>query len=285
MNTYGHAFAIAYNLIWENRFALPISNYFPKICEHFGIHGKSFADIACGTGRFAYELAKRGYKGIGIDLSPDMIEIARKNTENENLELTFDVQDIRNFKLEYPIDFITCWFDSVNYLSSLEEAKKMMECCYLSLREGGAFLFDIETRAAFQNLWQRHRSSLAYLREFLGLSRRGHFYRAFYLLLDKWLSNSGQSVRTFIAKGIRIQLKSRFNQKSDILITDITGKVCINGKNLSISEQHTQKAFGIEDIKSCLYDVGFNLVHVFRHDFTSHKEDERRVYYCAFKNN
>ncbi len=35
-------------------------------------------DVACGTGDQAFELAQRGHTVVGIDLSPDMVRVARK---------------------------------------------------------------------------------------------------------------------------------------------------------------------------------------------------------------
>ena len=41
-------------------------------------------DVGCGTGRHAINLATKGYKNItGIDLSPGMVEAAKKNSHGE----------------------------------------------------------------------------------------------------------------------------------------------------------------------------------------------------------
>jgi ubiquinone/menaquinone biosynthesis C-methylase UbiE len=38
-------------------------------------------DIGCGTGRHSIELAKRGYKVTGVDLSDNQLESARKKAK------------------------------------------------------------------------------------------------------------------------------------------------------------------------------------------------------------
>jgi 2-polyprenyl-3-methyl-5-hydroxy-6-metoxy-1,4-benzoquinol methylase len=38
--------------------------------------GSEILDAGCGTGRYAIELARRGYVVHGVDLSPDLIEVA-----------------------------------------------------------------------------------------------------------------------------------------------------------------------------------------------------------------
>lgn len=53
-------------------------------------------DVACGTGAQAYELAKRGHDVVGIDLSPAMLEQAKKKI-TPSLKLQFqhiDATDI-----------------------------------------------------------------------------------------------------------------------------------------------------------------------------------------------
>ncbi|MGZ5498548.1 MAG: class I SAM-dependent methyltransferase [Candidatus Aminicenantales bacterium] len=52
-------------------------------------------DIGCGTGRHAIELARRGYRVTGIDLSPSQIERARAKTVKGGLAPDFRVGDAR----------------------------------------------------------------------------------------------------------------------------------------------------------------------------------------------
>ena len=43
-------------------------------------------DAACGTGMHAIELARRGYRAAGADLSPRMVEKAQKNAVEAGVE-------------------------------------------------------------------------------------------------------------------------------------------------------------------------------------------------------
>jgi SAM-dependent methyltransferase len=56
--------------------------------------GAKLLDAGCGTGRYAIELARRGYVVDGIDLSPELIDVARQSAGSENNSLWFDVCDI-----------------------------------------------------------------------------------------------------------------------------------------------------------------------------------------------
>ena len=54
--------------------------------------GSRILDIGCGAGREALGLARLGYRVVGIDVAPRMIEAARANAEREGLEIVFRVQ-------------------------------------------------------------------------------------------------------------------------------------------------------------------------------------------------
>jgi SAM-dependent methyltransferase len=52
------------------------------------------ADLGCGPGAHALALARRGYDVVGVDGSPRMVEVARARAERDNIDATFEVQDI-----------------------------------------------------------------------------------------------------------------------------------------------------------------------------------------------
>jgi SAM-dependent methyltransferase len=56
--------------------------------------GSSIIDAGCGTGRYAMELARRGYVVHGVDLSPDLIDVAMCATGDSVNDVSFSVGDI-----------------------------------------------------------------------------------------------------------------------------------------------------------------------------------------------
>jgi 2-polyprenyl-3-methyl-5-hydroxy-6-metoxy-1,4-benzoquinol methylase len=68
-------------------------------------HNKSvkIIDVGCGTGRHSIELAKRGYKVTGIDLSTDQLQRAQEKAGEAGVKITFEQKDARNFC--YPNQF------------------------------------------------------------------------------------------------------------------------------------------------------------------------------------
>jgi SAM-dependent methyltransferase len=75
--------------------------------------GASIADIGCGTGRLDPYLATRGLSPRGVDLSPEMIRVARR----EQPGFDYEVADLRELPFaEASLAGIVCWY-SLMYLA------------------------------------------------------------------------------------------------------------------------------------------------------------------------
>jgi len=75
--------------------------------------GTSVADVGCGTGRLAPYLAARGLSPRGVDLSPAMIRVARRDHPG----FAFDVADLRDLPFgDASLAGVVCWY-SLMYLA------------------------------------------------------------------------------------------------------------------------------------------------------------------------
>lgn len=70
--------------------------------------GASILDVGCGTGRHCIELAKRGYRATGVDLSPGMLEVARAKAAGAGVEVEFVEADATQFELGKTFDAGLC---------------------------------------------------------------------------------------------------------------------------------------------------------------------------------
>lgn len=74
-------------------------------------------DLACGSGRHAFEFAGMGHSVTGVDYSHDLLDLARAGAESRGLDIRFLEQDIRELDVDGgPFDAVTCLFDSIGYL-------------------------------------------------------------------------------------------------------------------------------------------------------------------------
>jgi SAM-dependent methyltransferase len=68
--------------------------------------GSQVLDAGCGPGRHALALARRGIGVVGIDLSPDFIDLARESAGD--LPVEFHVSDVRNLDYDAEFDAVIC---------------------------------------------------------------------------------------------------------------------------------------------------------------------------------
>ena len=102
-------------------------------------------DVGTGTGFFAVLLAQQGHRVEGIDLTPAMLEEARRLAKQRNLDITFREMDAQN--LAYPDDT----FDVVisrNLTWTLPDPQRAYAEWFRVLKPGGVLLnFDAEYAA------------------------------------------------------------------------------------------------------------------------------------------
>src|SRR3989344_4193757 len=84
-----------------------------SVLKKFGVSGNKILDLGCGTGLHEKEFSKRGYDVTGLDLSEEMIEIAKKR----NPEYKFFIGDMSNFEVGEKFDAVITMFSALGYLT------------------------------------------------------------------------------------------------------------------------------------------------------------------------
>jgi SAM-dependent methyltransferase len=107
-------------------------------------------DLACGTGTLAVELAHYGHVVRGIDISTKMIEKARAKSAGLS-NISFDIQDMVQFRVDGKFNLVACTFDSINYIRRLSQVRRMLFCVASALDETGLFIFDSNTKKLYQS--------------------------------------------------------------------------------------------------------------------------------------
>jgi len=116
-------------------------NYLEALLRRVNYRPKTVLDVACGTGNVSELLAERGYEVVGIDISPNMIEIAR--TKGSGVK--YYVQDVSELDLGRRFDLAISLFDSLNYIIDVEKLAQAIKRVGDHLVSGGVFIFDINT--------------------------------------------------------------------------------------------------------------------------------------------
>ena len=78
-------------------------------------------DVACGAGRNAILLAQAGYQVDAIDISPEGLNLARQNAENQGLSINWIEHDLDQpyyFDTDYDL-IIVMWYVNLGLISRL----------------------------------------------------------------------------------------------------------------------------------------------------------------------
>jgi ubiquinone/menaquinone biosynthesis C-methylase UbiE len=111
-------------------------------------------DFACGTGGVAVELAKEGWRVIGLDCAEGMLAQARLKAQAAAVAVQWLPGDMRDFQLSETVEAVVCFCDSLNHLLTEGELMSAFGGIARVLKPGGLFLFDVNTLENYRELWQ-----------------------------------------------------------------------------------------------------------------------------------
>jgi ubiquinone/menaquinone biosynthesis C-methylase UbiE len=125
------------------------ASYIEKIFEKFH-NGKvsSVLDIGCGTGNYTFLFAKRGYETTGIDISSDMIGVAKSKLKlaKEKTSLpefyNMDMRDITLESRKKRYDAATVLFGGFGYLLENDDTREFFNSAKKNLNKDGLLIFE-----------------------------------------------------------------------------------------------------------------------------------------------
>ena len=107
--------------------------------------GAGILEVAPGPGFFAVELAKRGFRVTGLDISHTMVEIAREEARKAGVDVGFRQGDVTNAPFaDESFDFVVCQAAFKNFRQPVAALNEM----HRVLRPGGyAVIHDLSHEA------------------------------------------------------------------------------------------------------------------------------------------
>jgi ubiquinone/menaquinone biosynthesis C-methylase UbiE len=110
-------------------------------------YGPRLLELACGTGRLTLPLARDGFTITGLDLSPEMLRIAREKLQREPPEVQARVRlvqgDMSDFALGEPADLALLPVSSIFHLHTRAQQVGCLACMRRHLAPGGAAVIDV----------------------------------------------------------------------------------------------------------------------------------------------
>lgn len=129
-----------YNLLYYDKDYPAEAAYIIELIQEYFPNAQNIIELGCGTGKHASVFAEKGFSVLGIELSEDMLNIAR---QNENTRLRFQKANISNFKVDQKFEIALSLFHVISYLTDNSSLIRTFQLVHESLCDGGLFIFDV----------------------------------------------------------------------------------------------------------------------------------------------
>jgi SAM-dependent methyltransferase len=144
--SYG-AFAYAYDQALGERYFRAVRRLLIEMLERYPSESKTHLDVACGTGLAIPFFASRGFVSTGVDISPVMLNVARKRSKRLILG------DTRALPFRGTFARITCLYDSLNHLLDPRELSRAFGEIASVMDADSLFIFDMNHPEIYPEVW------------------------------------------------------------------------------------------------------------------------------------
>ena len=134
-------YAWAFDLLIDRPVGRECAAIVSWLVERRVLPGAQLLDAGCGTGRYAIELARRGYVVEGVDRSPELIAVATQAAVERRVTASFRIGDL----LALPAaryDAILCR-GVLNDVIDAEARQEVFIAFAMTLRPGGVLVLDV----------------------------------------------------------------------------------------------------------------------------------------------
>ncbi len=133
-----------YDLLYKDKDYTQEADYIDQLIRKNRPEAKTILDLGCGTGRHAIQLANKGYNVLGVDISNEMLEVARQSIPDDMAQdkITFDLGDIRNYNTDKKFDVCVSLFHVMSYQTHNEDLISAFNTAAKHLNRDGIFIFD-----------------------------------------------------------------------------------------------------------------------------------------------
>lgn len=135
---------LMYDLDYEK-----IYKFIKELLVKKSLEAELVLEMACGTGGLTEKIT-RDYKVHAFDLSDDMLSVCENKIRSKNLKLF--KQNMAGFSAPASYDAIFSVGDSLNYVTDVKDFEAAIKSSYNHLKEGGIFIFDLNTEYKFKNI-------------------------------------------------------------------------------------------------------------------------------------
>ncbi len=141
MSNFGEEYSKIYDALYGDKPYEEEADYIQHLFERYEKEpALNLIDLGCGTGRHTkYFLNKYRYNVTGVDLSAEMLEVAKTNLGDKFNAIQADISEV---KLEQLYNRAVCLFHVFSYLTTESKINKFLKNLRFSLEKGSLFIFD-----------------------------------------------------------------------------------------------------------------------------------------------
>lgn len=144
------SYAAIYDLAEQGRYGAQMARWSLDWLAGRDERPECVLDLACGTGAAALVFAHAGCTVVGVDGAAAMLDIAVAKARDARLAATFSQADMRHLPTaDAAFDLVSCFADSLNYLTNAGDLALTFGGAAAALRAGGWLIFDINTEAEY----------------------------------------------------------------------------------------------------------------------------------------
>jgi SAM-dependent methyltransferase len=189
---------------------------------------KTHLDLACGTGLVVAFFRANGYQSTGTDISMPMLAVARGRASR------LVAADFRELPFRGTFTRITCLFDSLNHLRSVDELTAVFQAVRRLMRKDSLFLFDMNHPDIYPEVW--------------GMKE------------------------PFVAEGedFHLEIATAYRKRDRVGKALVSGWAKLPSGKVKISERHEQRAYSQREIVGALADAELEALEIL--DFDPYNE-------------
>lgn len=197
--------------------------------------GSRLLDVACGYGRHALALARRGYRVVGVDRSDYLISVARKDAADCPRGPDYVIGDMRYLPFGPSFDAALSMFTSFGYFRTHSENQLALQSVSRVLVGGGKFLLDLSNPAAIARFIK---------------SKGGRPLRDGSIMQCRYVSH--------ISNGLKLNIAERLNQKTLLW----SGTCSWSNGHAERGYESRVRLYSFDDVKKMLLAQGLSVVSV-----------------------
>lgn len=220
------------------------TDYIENLFDIYGVNPELVCDVACGTGNITIPMARRGYDMTGIDISEDMLNVAREKAEG--LDILFLNQSMAKIDLYGTMGAFLCMIDGINYCishKSLLQFFAKIKTCFMD--EDAPFIFDISSEYKLKKV-------------------------------------VGSNTFVHAGKDIFYTWQNRYIESKKLSDMFLTFFVKEGDTYRRFEERHLQRAWSVEELTYLLKKAGFETVDVYGEmSYKKPKKNEERIVFVA----